>query len=398
MFKRRLPLLITAAFSVMVTFTFNMLLQSRFREVGASIFVISLISTVTGGFSTVSGAIWGSLSDEHRSRKPLLLLSVTLTACSFLLFLTTENQFCMLAFVGILAMFKQGIQPISMALATEYATGDIKTVSKELAFVNTSYSLGMFVGRLVLAFFLVEDNPRAAIIAFCILAWIPVISGLFVKDGNKTFQKKKSERLLHRLFPITSDWTPMKKNGLWSVYIGSFLRQFGMSGTTSAILIFMTEDLLLSTSVAVLLSSFNPLLQMFSHMLSGKFISRRGPKFSIVSGIFLSSLTPVCFFLADGVFFMIVGYICLGLAYGAFINGASTFISVNCPGERKAEFMGMLASIRSLGAMLGPVVCGIIANYSFNTMFLTMNAIMILAGILVLLKAKEDNQRMVLGR
>ncbi len=389
MFKKRIPLLITASFSLLVTLTFNMLLQSRFREVGASIFVISLISTVTGGVSTVSGAIWGSISDEHKHRKPLLLLSVTLTAFSFLLFLTTDNQFWLLGFVGVLAMFKQGLQPISMALATEYATGDIKTVSRELAFLNTSYSVGMFVGKIILAYFLVDNNPRAAIVAFCILAWVPVISGIFIREGNKNFQKEKSERFLHRLFPIASDWTPLKKNGLWSVYIGSFLRQFGISGTMSAILIFMTENLALSVSLGVLLSSFNPLLQMFSHLLSGKFISRIGPKLSMTFGILLSSMTPICFFFANGPVLMACGYVCLGLAYGAFINGASTFISLNCPGERKAEFMGMLASVRSFGAMLGPVVCGIIANYSFDMMFISMNAIMILAGLLVLLKARE---------
>jgi MFS family permease len=366
-----------------------MLLQSRFREVGASIFIISLISTITGASSTISGAVWGSISDEHKSRKPLLMLSIIFTALSFLLFLITDNQYWLLGFVGIVSLFKSGLQPISMALATEYAIGDIKSTAKEIAYLNTSYSLGMFIGRIALAYFLIGNGPREAIIAFCIISWIPVFFALFIKEGNRTVRKKKSENIFHRLLPIVSDWSPMKKNGLWSVYVGSFLRQFGISGAMAAILIFMTENLALSYSLAVLLSSFNPLFQMFSHLMSGKFISKKGPKFSMVSGILLSSMTPICFFFANGFLFMALGYLCLGIAYGAFINGASTVISLNCPEDRKAEFMGMLASIRSFGAMLGPVFGGIIANYSFDGMFITMNVIMISGALLVFLKFKE---------
>src|SRR6056297_850310 len=387
--KKRLALLITTTMGMLVTFTFNILLQSRFREVGASLFVISLISTVNGGMSTLSAAVWGSISDEHQNRKPLLLVSIGLTAISFPLFLLSDNPLVLLIFLGILAFFKKGMQPISMALATEYADDDIRSNSRELALLNTSFSLGMFVGRIALAYFFIENSPKQAIMIFCFISWLPLITGLFIKEGNRRTKKEKSSNLLHRLFPIVSDYTPLKKNGLWAIYLGSFVRQFGISGTMAAILIFMTENLMLSYSVAVLLSSLNPMFQMISHLLSGSIIAKNGPKKSMVGGILFSSLTPILFFFASDWRLMAAGYLTLGLAYGAFINGASTFISLNCPLERKAEFMGLLTSVRSLGAMVGPVFSGIIANYSFDMMFIIMNIIMVFAAMMVLFNTTE---------
>lgn len=387
--KKRIALLITTTIGMMVTFTFNILLQSRFREVGASIFIISLISTVNGGMSTISGAVWGSISDEHKTRKPLLLLSIGLTAITFPLFLLSDNPLVLLVFLGILAFFKKGMQPISMALATEYADEDIRSNSRELALLNTSFSLGMFVGRIALAYFFLDNSPKQAIMIFCFISWIPLVSGIFIREGNRRTQKKKSKNILHRLFPIVSDYKPLKKNGLWAIYLGSFIRQFGISGTMAAILIFMTENLLLSYSLAVLMSSLNPMFQMISHLMSGKIITKTGPKKSMVGGILFSSMTPILFFFATDWRLMAAGYLSLGLAYGAFINGASTFISLNCPPERKAEFMGLLTSVRSLGAMIGPIFSGIIANYSFNSMFIMMNIIMVFAALMVLLYTKE---------
>jgi MFS family permease len=295
----------------------------------------------------------------------------------------------LLVFLGILAFFKKGLQPISMALATEYADDDIRSNSRELALLNTSFSLGMFVGRVALSFFFLDNSPKEAIMLFCFISWIPLITGVFIREGNRKAQKEKSKKILHRLFPIVSDYTPLKKNGLWAIYLGSFIRQFGISGTMAAILIFMTENLLLSYSLAVLLSSLNPMFQMISHLMSGKIITKTGPRKSMVGGILFSSLTPILFFLATDWRLMAAGYISLGLAYGAFINGASTFISLNCPPERKAEFMGLLTSMRSLGAMIGPVFSGIIANYSFDWMFIIMNIIMVFAAMMVLLNTKE---------
>jgi MFS family permease len=51
--------------------------------------------------------------------------------------------------------------------------------------------------------------------------------------------------------------------------------------------------------------------------------------------------------------------------------------------------MGLLTSMRSLGAMIGPVFSGIIANYSFDWMFIIMNIIMVFAAMMVLLNTKE---------
>jgi len=373
----------------MVAFTFGMLLQSRFNDVGASVLVISLISTINGGVSSVASAVWGAISDEKEKRRGMLTLVVALAACVYPLFAVTDNQVILLMFVALLAFFKMGYPPISMALSSEYSEGEIKSTSRELSFLNTANSIGMLIGRVSLSIFFLFNTSKTAIILFSIIAWGPVITSLFIKEGNRVYKKKKKTTFIKRIFPIASDFSPLKKNGLWAIYLGSFLRQFGINGTMAAILVFMTDDLLLSYSLAVLLSSLNPFMQMFSHILSGKFIGRVGSKISTISGISISSLAPLSFLFADNWMMMAVGYLFLGLGFGAFINGASTFISINGPSERRAEFMGLLTSMRAFGAMLGPVVSGLIANQSFRYMFVFMVVVMLSGAMTVFFFSHE---------
>src|SRR6056297_1255007 len=117
--RKRFPLLITSSLRIMVAFTFGMLLQSRFNDVGASVLVISLISTINGGVSSVASAVWGAISDEKEKRRGMLTLVVALAACVYPLFAVTDNQVILLMFVALLAFFKMGYPPISMALSSE---------------------------------------------------------------------------------------------------------------------------------------------------------------------------------------------------------------------------------------------------------------------------------------
>ncbi|MGC9383508.1 MAG: MFS transporter [Kosmotogaceae bacterium] len=125
-------------------------------------------------------------------------------------------------------------------------------------------------------------------------------------------------------------------------------------------------------------------------MLFGRLISSIGPKVSTVMGIFLSSMTAVFLAMANGWIMIALAYGCLGLAFGAFINGASTFITLNSPDDRRAEFLGLLRSSRSLGFMVGPVTAGLIAESTYIGMFTFMASIMAISGLIVVVFSKED--------
>jgi len=213
-----------------------------------------------------------------------------------------------------------------------------------------------------------------------------------IKEGSRQRKVKSANSgFFGRFFPLLKNPAPLRENGLWAIYAGSFFRQMAVSGSLSVILIYLTENVGLSAFVAVILSSMNPFTQIFSHLFSGKVIRILGPKKSASCGIFLTAALPLLFAFADSWVLIAVGYIFLGSAFGAFFNGVSTFISVNTPPERRAEFLGFLSSIRAFGSMLGPIVAGIAALLSFRVMYFSMGLILVLSGFIVVLFAKEKS-------
>lgn len=176
------------------------------------------------------------------------------------------------------------------------------------------------------------------------------------------------------------------------MYVGSFIRQFAIAGVTSIIIIYMTERIGLLASLAAIISGLNPLFQTFSHNFSRPIIRKIGSRKCSILGIGLTALTPLFFAFSWNWILLAVGYISLGLTFGLFINGAGTFISMSAPQERRGEFLGLLRTARSMGIMLGPVTAGIIAQFSYRAMFLTMGISLIISAALVLVFTSETKE------
>jgi len=388
--KRRIPLLITALLRFTAVLSFGMLLQLRLRELGASVFIISLLTTVRGGIMTFGSPIWGALADERQYRKSLLIFLVVFPGFLYILYAFLQVPYHFIILAGAIAFFSSGFRPVILAVSTVGAGNSVSKSSREISFINAASSLGMFLGRVLVSLLLIILSVQNTLLFFGLLVFAATIPALMIRESKRTNIRERYGNLLHRIFPITVDPTPLKQNGLWAVYLGSFMRQLGIAGIMSLIAIFMTESVGLSKSFAVLLSGINPALQFFSHLLFGKLISTIGPKASTVIGIFLSSMTAIFLFLASGWIMIALAYGCLGLAFGAFINGASTFITLNSPDERRAEFLGLLRSSRSLGFMVGPITAGLIAEITFTGMFAFMAFVMAISGLIVVIFSKED--------
>ncbi len=388
--KKRLPLLITSLLRFIAVLSFGMLLQLRLRELGASVFIISLLTTVRGGVMTFGSPIWGALADEKQYRKSLLIFLVTFPGFLYLLYAFLQVPYHFILLAGAIAFFSSGFRPVVLAVSTVSAGNSVSKSSREISFINAASSLGMFLGRMLVSLLLIVLSVQNTLFLFALLVFAAAAPALKIKESKRTDVRERHGNLLHRIFPITVDPTPLKQNGLWAVYLGSFMRQLGIAGIMSLIAIYMTESVGLSEPLAVLLSGINPALQFFSHLFFGRLISHIGPKVSTVIGIFLSAMTAVFLSLANGWIMIALAYGCLGLAFGAFINGASTFITLNSPNERRAEFLGLLRSSRSMGFMVGPITAGLIAESTFTGMFAFMASVMAISGLIVVIFSKED--------
>ncbi len=387
MFNKRLPLLLTSLIVFFVMFGFGLLLQLKLRELGASLLMVGLLTTVRGAVETLGSPAWGAISDSLKRRKPLMIVLVLTSALLYFAYSVIEIPLVFILFSALIAFFTAGFEPIAMALSTEHSRDSVRNTSRELSILNTANSMGMLSGRLLLSMLLVFFTVTQTINWYATIAFLAVIPALFLRDQEHTVAHRKG--FLNRLFPLKQDSSPLWENGLWAVYVGTFLRQLGTAGATSIIAIFMTERIGLSASATAIITSVNPFMQIFSHIFFGRVMYRIGPRKSTLIGIGLTIFTMLFFAMAQSWVLIALGYFSLGIAFGAFINGAGTMISLSSPPERRAEFLGLLRSARAIGFMVGPLLAGTVAEYSYFVMFIMMASLIAAGGLIVIVFTKD---------
>jgi MFS family permease len=368
-------------------FGFGLLLQLKLRELGASLLMVGLLTTVRGAVETLGSPAWGAISDSLKRRKPLMIVLVLTSALLYFAYSVIEIPLVFILFSALIAFFTAGFEPIAMALSTEHSRDSVRNTSRELSILNTANSMGMLSGRLLLSMLLVFFTVTQTINWYATIAFLAVIPALFLRDQEHTVARRKG--FLNRLFPLKQDSSPLWENGLWAVYVGTFLRQLGTAGATSIIAIFMTERIGLSASATAIITSINPFMQIFSHIFFGRVMYRIGPRKSTLIGIGLTIFTMLFFAMAQSWVLIALGYFSLGIAFGAFINGAGTMISLSSPPERRAEFLGLLRSARAIGFMVGPLLAGTVAEYSYFVMFIMMASLIAAGGLIVIVFTKD---------
>ncbi len=278
---KRLPLLIAATLQFTSRLGMGLLLQFRMRELGAPLFLVSLVSSIRGGTSSLMSPVWGSMSDKRRKRKLFLILSSAGTALSISLYLVFSSPLNILLVSALVAVFSSGFNPIAMALSTEYS-GKKNSQAKELSFLNSSNSLGMLIGRLLVGTLLIYFSVKESMFFLVALTWGAVLPVFFVRESENSEETRKRKRKFEDVK------STLNRNGLWAIYLSAFIRQFGISGIMSLAAIYLTEKIGIRKSSVGFISAINPIVQTPSHIFFGRIVDKVGSKFLAASGIALT--------------------------------------------------------------------------------------------------------------
>jgi len=363
-----LAFFLTTMLRSMSLFSIGMLLQFRMRDVGASLFMIGLLSTVRGGIRTLSSPFWGYMSDRLMKRKVFLVSSLALTSSLYPLYIVVENPVRIILIASLIAFVSAGFEPSALAFAGEGR----KKAYVGFSIYNSSISLGFLFGRILMGVLLMTFDIKTSMVLFSVIMALAVIPSLQIPENLKTIEKSVN----------VSRKEVLLKDGLWAMYVGSFLRQMGVSGTLAVIAIYLTEVLEYPKWMVGFVASVNPALQIPSHFLFGRLTEKIGSKYVSFLGMVFSSFVPLLFMMRSK-WAPVFAYAFLGMALGAFINGVTNFINKKSPPYMRASLMGLLNSARSLGMSVGPFFAGLLAEKSYFIMFLFMSLIMALGAALV---------------
>ncbi|MFW5711248.1 MAG: MFS transporter [Spirochaetota bacterium] len=390
-------LLIASFFRMMTLMAFAMVLQYRLRELGASLFLISMLAAVTGGMQSITSPLWGKIADASGLRGRLLLLIGVVAVLLYPLygFLSLPVMFLFIA--GAIAFFEAGFNPIAMSLMSEGSGEDVELRSHNLALFNAASAAGILAGRLSLSAALSILPVATTVLLLAIGTLGAALPTLFLParsvEPTKTDPPPRPAGYRHhrlQLFPRKED---LAICGMWAVYLGTFIRNIGVAGFISISALYMKEGIGLSESHSMLVAGIDPLCMFIAHLYFGRKLVRFGIKRTMLLGTLITILSFTFFWLATSWILTILGWICIGLAYGAFHNASVTFISLYFPSARRAEGIGYIWTANTLGIMLGPLIAGALAESSYSLMLLGMIGFSLL-GLLILWSFVASDERL----
>lgn len=359
---------------------YDMLLQFRMRELSSSLFTIGLLSTITSAVGSLASPFWGAISDEFKSRKKVLLLPLVVAFAVLPLYSVSAKPYHFFLVGMIFTFFSSVFEPVCTAILIE--SSNLKT-NITIFTLNAVNSFGMGLGRIIISPLLNVVSVVWAMNIMYLISLSVILFAFFAPDADhKRYEIIRTN--LQRMFSAITSRNVLRKNNLWAMYLGSFFRQLGIGGTFALIGVYLTETVGLSKAQSVLLASANPFLQVPSHIFFGWLVGKSSSKDIAAFGMFLSGLGAMLFAVSGNYIMVLVAYAVSGLGFGAFINGATNFVSQNVPENRRAEFLGLLTSARSFGSLFGPLLAGLLSEVSFVLMFAVMAVIMLFGALLTM--------------
>ncbi|MDN5338021.1 MAG: hypothetical protein PWQ20_1091 [Thermotogaceae bacterium] len=384
--EKRTPLLLANILRFIGIMGFGPLLQFHMKDIGVSLFLISIFSSLQGATTTFMAPVWGAVSDIAPSKKSILATTVAVGGIlsSFFYF---ANSVYSIYLIGVLyTFFICGFEPISMALSANNSLISGSSTSRELSFLSMSNSIGMLISRVLLSALLLFFSYKPLILLMSVILTSAFVPVLMIKEKKDMIKyRRRAENFIEKIFPILKDPKPLRSNGMWALYIASFLRQAGTAGSMGLAAVFIRDIVGLSESFTVILAAVNPLFQIPSTYFFGKLAERIHPKFIAILGMSLSILNLIFMGVATNYILVILSYATLGISFGAFIMGVTSYISMYSPINRRGEMLGFLSSSRAFGRIVGPLVAGIISIFSFRAVFFVL-AIMMSLSVPIMLK------------
>lgn len=94
----------------------------------------------------------------------------------------------------------------------------------------------------------------------------------------------------------------------------------------------------------------------------GVLLTRRSPRNLLVTGLATTAAASICFAAAPGTAFLLLARTMYGTAYAVFFVFAPVWISMYAPEARATSWIGVLQAGAPIGAVLGMVCGGVVAN------------------------------------
>lgn len=326
------------------------------KEIGASNIMVGVIAGSYALMNFLFSPIWGNLSDRI-GRKPVILISLFITACSYLLFAFSKTL-ALLLISRVIA----GIGSANFGAAQAYITDITKPEDRARAFgyVGAAFGLGFIIGPVIGGLILKFWGVSAiGYITMALYLFNLMLAMVILKESHKDKQKGK---------PLFQNPLISVKEGLETPILGKlmfisllFITAFSMMQIT--ISVFWFEKYALSKSQ---ISGMFAFIGLMSVIVQGFFVEKLNRKFGEKKLLVMGSL-----FMAAGLYIIptapyetgfyvveCIAIILIALANGCLTPSINSLISKNANPNEQGKILGVSMSVGSLGRVIGPYLGG----------------------------------------
>lgn len=318
----------------------------------------------------------GRLSDKY-GRRPLLILSLSGTALSFIMMALAPNAL-FLFLARALDGITSGNIPVASAVISDTTTA--KERARGFGIIGASFGFGIIFGPAIAALTIGISAALPFLIAAVITIIAVLLTTFFLPETNKNIGKVQQKGPLIDIVKLVKSVTD-ETVGL--TLLLSFIYSFAFSlfiyaWQPAAVKVFHLSIPQISLAFALL-----GLVGLISQIaIMPRFVALFGDRKSLIFAFFGLTIAFATFFMIDSFQALLMTAILLGFSNSFITPLIQTLLSKSTDETSQGSILGLYQSYFSIGQILGPIAGGIVAMYSLTLPFLVGAGVCMLCMIL----------------
>jgi MFS family permease len=356
-------------------------------DLGFDLPIIQLVTTLYPFSTILLPQILGRYSDKKQNRYVFFLLGSIGASLLYLALIFTKNLTVITIILIIYSMCGASYR-ISFTLYQELTKNNPKFVT----FYNATSVFGWFLGSQFGGVF-IDIYGISQIFKFLLIISLLNLSLIvFIRENRRdiiNYFNNQFEISIRNKTNNKENISPISK----SIYIALFTRHFGMRPIITILAVLMSFHLASDTQIGFLLG-FNPLLQFFLMLLTGKIISKKNEKYILMLGFFLSSCAIIGYILSTDFIGFLISQIMISSSFALFWNATQMYIAQKTNPRNKGKYLGYANSSFFSGGFLGGLFFSLllIFNPNYYAFMWIMMVFPVISTIVIIIKFKNDQR------
>lgn len=344
------------------------------QSFGVSVLFVTLLFSVFALFSFFSAPLLGALSDRF-GRRPILIISILSTAIGWFVFAGAK-----VVWVLFLARIIDGIAAGNFPIAQSYLV-DIARNPKErstnMGIIGATFGIGFIVGPMLGGLLSVYSNTLPFyFVGF--LATINLIGVFFFLPETKKFNKDHVSLPLN-FNPLKPLLNAIKDLALRSRYLTWFLFNLAAAIQQSVFALYLNDVFGFKVAVVgYVMTVIGVTMAINQGFLLKNFWFKYFKESRLEIWLFLLFALGYLMLASNNLIIFFAGLLPMILGQSVLRVVISSRSAGIAGPSRRGEVMGIMSSIQSLAAIIGPLGAGIIYLYSKNLAFLLAAAILVI--------------------